>query len=226
MLKAVLCDIDGTLVDSNVLHAEAWVRAFAHFGYRFRLDDVLHQIGKGGDQLIPHYIPSDRLAELEEPIKKFRKDLFHEQYFDRIKAFPGARVLLEKMRRAGLCIALASSDDKEDLGRLKRIAQIEDLVEEETAGEDADKSKPHPDIFEAALDRLRVDSSEAMALGDTPWDIEAAAKAGLPTVAVTSGGWVEDQLRAAGAIAVYQGVADIAERFENSEFNAATSRSS
>ncbi|HEY6990250.1 MAG TPA: HAD family hydrolase [Bryobacteraceae bacterium] len=226
MLKAVLCDIDGTLVDSNVLHAEAWVRAFAHFGYRFSLDDVLHQIGKGGDQLIPHYVPSDRLADLEEPIKKFRKDLFHEQYFDRIKAFPGSRALIEKMRRAGLRIALASSADKEDLGRLKRIAQIEDLVEEETAGEDADKSKPHPDIFKAALDRLRVDSSEAMALGDTPWDIEAAAKAGLPTVAVTSGGWAEDQLRTAGAIAVYKGVAEIAERFERSEFNAGTSRSS
>jgi len=226
MLKAVLCDIDGTLVDSNLLHAEAWVRAFAHFGYHFSRDDVLHQIGKGGDQLIPHYIPSDRLPELEEPIKKFRKTLFHEQYFDRIRAFPGARALLEKMRSVGLRIALASSADKEDLSRLKRIAQIEDLVEDETAGEDAEKSKPHPDIFEAALARLRILASEAMALGDTPWDIQAAAKAGLPAVAVTSGGWAEDQLRAAGAIAVYQGVADIAERFENSEFNAATSLSS
>jgi HAD superfamily hydrolase (TIGR01509 family) len=219
MLKAVLCDIDGTLVDSNALHAEAWVRAFAHFGYRFTRNDILHQIGKGGDQLIPYYIPADRLPELEEPIKEFRKALFHAEYFDRIKPFPGARALLEKMRHAGLRIALASSADKEDLSRLKRIAQIEGMVEEETASEDAPKSKPHPDIFQATLARLQVKPAEAIALGDTPWDIQAAGKTGIATVAVTSGGWAEDQLYAAGAIAVYDGVAKIAETFEQSEFS-------
>jgi HAD superfamily hydrolase (TIGR01509 family) len=219
MLKAVLCDIDGTLVDSNVLHAEAWVRAFAHFGYNFTRNDILHQIGKGGDQLIPHYIPADRLPELEGPIQKFRKELFHAQYFDQIKPFPGARNLLEKMRHAGLRIALATSADKEDLSRLKRIADIEDLVEEETASEDAQKSKPHPDIFQAALVRLQVEPSAAMALGDTPWDVQAAGNTGISTVAVTSGGWDEDQLYTAGAIAVYEGVAKIAEVFERSEFS-------
>jgi HAD superfamily hydrolase (TIGR01509 family) len=219
MLKAVLCDIDGTLVDSNVLHAEAWVQAFAHFGYNFTRTDILHQIGKGGDQLIPHYIPADRLPELEEPIKTFRKELFHAQYFDRIKPFPGARALLEKMRHAGLRIALATSADKEDLGRLKRIAGIADLVEEETASEDAQKSKPHPDIFQAALVRLQVESSAAIALGDTPWDVQAAGNTGISTMAVTSGGWDEDQLYTAGAIAVYEGVAKIAEVFERSEFS-------
>ena len=102
MLKAVLCDIDGTLVDSNTLHAEAWMRTFAKFGYNFSLDDLLHQIGKGGDQLIPHYIPSDQLPQLKDPMEKYRKELFHAEYFGRIRPFPGARALLQKMRAAGL----------------------------------------------------------------------------------------------------------------------------
>ncbi len=219
MLRAVLCDIDGTLVDSNGLHAEAWVRTFAHFGYTFTQDEILHQIGKGGDQLIPHFVPGDRLPELEEPIKKFRKILFHDQYFNRIKAFPGARDVLLKMRQAGLRIALATSADKEDLSKLKRVAEIEDLVEEETASDDARKSKPHPDIFQAALHRLQVRAPEAIALGDTPWDVEAARKAGVRTIAVTSGGWTEDELYSAGAIAVYKGVRELSETFEQSDFS-------
>jgi HAD superfamily hydrolase (TIGR01509 family) len=219
MVKAALCDIDGTLVDSNTLHAEAWVRTFAKFGYQFSLDDLLHQIGKGGDQLIPHYIPSDRLPHLKEPIEKFRKELFHAEYFDRIRPFPGARSLLQKMRAAGLRVAVASSASRDDLDKLKAIARIEDLVEEETTRDDAAKSKPQPDIFQAALDRLKVQPSEAMALGDTPWDIEAAKRAGVNTVAVTSGGWSEEQLSSAGAIAVYKDVAELADRFEQSEFS-------
>lgn len=218
MLKAVLCDIDGTLVDSNAQHAEAWVRAFAHFGFRFTFEDILHQIGKGGDQLLPHYIPVEQLSQLEEPIKKYRKALFQTQYFDQLKAFPGARTLLQKMRQAGLRIGLATSADKGDLARLKRIAEIEDLVEDETTSDDAEKSKPHPDIFQVALARLRVQPSEAMALGDTPWDIEAAKGAQINTVAVTSGGWTEPQLYSAGAIAVYADVAELAAEFERSEF--------
>jgi HAD superfamily hydrolase (TIGR01509 family) len=219
MLKAVLCDIDGTLVDSNALHAEAWMRTFAHFGYTFTFEDILHQIGKGGDQLIPHYISAEQLPQVEKRIKTYRKDLFQAEYFDRIKGIPGSRALLRKMREAGLRIALASSADEEDLPRLKSIAEIEDLVEEETASDDAEQSKPHPDIFQAALARLRVQPSEAMALGDTPWDIEAAKNAGINTVAVTSGGWTEEQLYLAGAIAVYRDVGELADRFEQSEFS-------
>jgi HAD superfamily hydrolase (TIGR01509 family) len=219
MLKAVLCDIDGTLVDSNTLHAEAWMRTFAKFGYNFSLDDLLHQIGKGGDQLIPHYIPSDQLPQLKEPMEKYRKELFHAEYFGRIRPFPGARALLQKMRAAGLRVAVATSASREDLGKLKEIARINDLVEEETTRDDAAQSKPHPDIFNATLDRLKVQPSEAMALGDTPWDIEAAKRAGMSTVAVMNGGWTKEQLFSAGAIAAYKDVAELADRFEQSEFS-------
>ena len=123
------------------------------------------------------------------------------------------------MRQAGLRIALATSADKEDLSKLKRLAEIEDLVEEETASDDARKSKPHPDIFQAALHRLQVRASEAIALGDTPWDVQAARKAGVKTIAVTSGGWTEDELYSAGAIAVYKGVGELSETFEQSDFS-------
>jgi phosphoglycolate phosphatase-like HAD superfamily hydrolase len=116
-------------------------------------------------------------------------------------------------------VAVASSASRDDLGKLKEIAQIEDLVEEETTKDDAEKSKPHPDIFQATLDRLKVQPPEAMALGDTPWDIEAAKRAGVSTVAVTSGGWTKEQLSSAGAIAVYKDVAELADRFEQSEFS-------
>lgn len=222
MLRAALCDIDGTLVNSNVLHAKCWVQAFEHFGYHVGLSEVLRQIGKGGDQLLPHFIAEDHLKALEEPIKKYRKRLFEEKYIDRIEPFPAVRSLLQRMRGAGLRIALASSSDRDHMARLKEIAQITDLVEEETSSADAERSKPNPDIFEAAIDRLGVTSSQCLALGDTPWDIEAALMAGVATVAVTSGGWSRAALNDSGAIAVYADVADLLAKFDSSPFAVAS----
>ncbi|AXC10412.1 putative phosphatase [Acidisarcina polymorpha] len=219
MLEAVLCDMDGTLVDSNALHAEAWSRTFAHFGIVVGFDEALHQIGKGGDQIIPTFVSRESLPRLEKPIKEYRSSLFHREYFNRIKAFPGSRELLLKMRAVGLRIAVASSSEKDDLEKLKEIAGIADLVEKETSSDDANQSKPEPDIFQAALDRLGVQPAEAIALGDTPWDIEAASKAGVPTIAVTSGGWTEEELLQAGAIEVYKDVHEISEMFTKSRLN-------
>jgi HAD superfamily hydrolase (TIGR01509 family) len=220
-IEAVLCDLDGTLVDSNAQHAEAWQRAFEHFGISVSFDAALHQIGEGGDQLIPVFVPQSDLARLQKPIEEYREQLFKSQYFDKIKAFPGARELLQKMKAAGLRIAVASSAGKDDLPRLKEIAGITDLVEKETSSDDAKNSKPAPDIFEAALEHLQLKSSRALALGDTPWDIEAALRSGVKTVAVTSGGWKESELREAGALEVYQDVHQIAVSFENSAFSTA-----
>jgi HAD superfamily hydrolase (TIGR01509 family) len=217
MLKAVLCDIDGTLVDSNAQHAEAWRLTFAHFGIEVKFEDVLRQIGKGADQLLPEFVPARDLPRLEKPLKEYRKDLFHREFFDKLKAFPGSRELLERMRGSGLRVAVASSSNKEDLGRLKEIAGISDLVEKETSASDADKSKPEPDIFQATLERLRIEPEQSIALGDTRWDVEAAAKAGVSTIAVTSGGaWTAEELRVAGAIEIYKDVADLTAQFDSS----------
>ena len=218
MIQAVLCDLDGTLVDSNALHAEAWQKTFEHFGYKVTFDEALHQIGKGGDQLIPVFVPEEDRARLTDEIEKYRKDLFHSQYFDKIKAFPGSRELLKKMKAAGLRIAIASSASKEDLEKLEKIADIADLVEKHTSSDDAEVSKPAPDIFQAALKQLGVDATSTLALGDTPWDIQAGQQAGVKTVALTCGGWTEPQLREAGAIEVYRDPLDLAAKFTDSAF--------
>lgn len=217
--QAVLCDIDGTLLDSNAQHAEAWQKTFQHFGISTTFEQVLHQIGKGGDHLIPVFVPESDRTRLQKPLEEYRKDLFRRDYLPGIKAFPGARDLLVKMKAAGIRIAIASSSNKDDLKRFKKIANITDLIDEETSADDAERSKPEPDIFQATLHRLKLPADRVLALGDTPWDIEAAGKAGVKTVAVTSGGWSEQDLRAAGAIAIYPSVAEISQDFNRSPFS-------
>jgi HAD superfamily hydrolase (TIGR01509 family) len=217
-LKAVLLDIDGTLLDSNSFHAESWVRTLEHFGYNTTFDAVVKQIGKGGEYLLPNFVPADKLRSQEEKINAFRKSLFHREYIDRIVPFADARRLLELMRKRSLRIAVATSSEKSDLEVFKTLLKIHDLVEEDATSDDAEKPKPEPDIFRAALNFLGVDPGEALALGDTPWDVEAAGKAGIGTVAVQSGGWQKGQLQDAGAIAVYADVADIVRNFEQSPF--------
>lgn len=211
--QAVLCDLDGTLLDSNSQHAEAWQKAFEHFGISTTFEQVLHQIGKGGDNLIPVFVPERDRRRLQEPLEEYRKELYRREYLPHIKAFPGARDLLLKMKAIGIRIALASSSNKEDLKKYKEIADITDLVDEETSSDDTEHSKPAPDIFQASLDRLKLPADSVIALGDTPWDIEAAGKAGVKTIAVTSGGWSEQDLREAGAIAVYPSVAELSQNF-------------
>ncbi len=219
MLKAVLCDLDGTLLDSNELHAAAWQRTFENFGYHVTFDEVLHQIGKGGDQLIPVFVPENDRERMQKAIEEFRKNLFHAEYFDKIRPFPDARELLLKMKDRGLRIAIASSASKEDLEKLEKIADISDLVEKETSSDDAQTSKPAPDIFQAALERLGIGGAESIALGDTQWDVEAALKAGVKTVALTCGGWTEEQLTRAGALAVYRDPAELKAKFDQSAFS-------
>jgi HAD superfamily hydrolase (TIGR01509 family) len=215
--EAVLRDLDGTLLDSNAQHAWAWQKAFGHFGISATFDQVIHQIGKGGDNLIPAFVAESDRSRLQKPLEDYRKQVFRSEYLPHIKAFPGARDVLQKMKAAGMRIALASSSNKDDLKKFKEIANISDLVDEETSADDADRSKPAPDIFQATLDRLKLSPERVLALGDTPWDIEAAAKAGVKTVAVTSG-WSENDLRQAGAIEVYRSVTELSQEFDHSAF--------
>ncbi|SEC33533.1 HAD family hydrolase [Terriglobus roseus] len=217
-IKAVLCDLDGTLLDSNAFHAESWQRTLEHFGFSVDFETVVKQIGKGGEYLLPQFVPADKLPLLEKEINAFRKKLFHREYIDRIVPFADARRLLERMRQRGLRIAVATSSEKEDLEAFKTILKIHDLIEEDATADDADKPKPEPDIFQAALKLLKIEPAEALALGDTPWDVQAASKAGVRTVAVQSGGWRKEDLRDAGALAVYVDVADIVRNFDNSPF--------
>jgi len=216
MIEALLCDIDGTLVESNWLHAEAWQQAFAGMGIELEKEDVRRQIGKGGDELIPVYVPWWKRRQVEEPLKAYRKFIFQQDYLAKVKALPGARELLVKVKESGIRVALASSADKDELQIYKRIVGMEELVEKETSANDASKSKPHPDIFEAALHRLKLPAKKCMALGDTPYDAEAAGKAGMRTIGVTTGGWSREELMDAGCVEAYESVAELLERFAES----------
>ena len=215
MLKAIIFDVDGTLIDSVDAHAEAWQRAFAEHGVELDYDAVRSQIGKGGDQLLPVFLPDDEVEGKGARIDERRSDLVKNDYIDGLKAFPQVRSLFEKAKGAGLTIALASSAKGEELKVYKRKADIEGLVGEETSSDDAEKSKPHGDIFQAALDRLSgIDPSEAIVVGDTPYDAEAAAKVGVRTVGVLCGGFAEADLREGGAVAIFRDPADILARWD------------
>ena len=216
MIEALLSDIDGTLVDSNWLHAEAWQKSFEIIGINLELEAVRRQIGKGGDQLIPIFVPWWKRPAVEQPLEAYRKFLFQTQYLAQVRPLPRVREFLVSIQKHGIRVALASSASREDLLAYKKIARIEDLVDSDTSANDAARSKPHPDIFAASLHKLGVAPQNALALGDTPYDAEAAGKAGVSTIGVTTGGWDEAELLDAGCIEVYRDVSDLLDRFEQS----------
>ena len=217
MLKAVIFDIDGTLVDSVDLHARAWQEAFARYGKQVDFERVRSQIGKGGDQLMPVFFTREELDEFGAEMEEWRGRHFKREYLPRVRAFPRVRELFERVRADGRRIVLASSAKQEELKEYKRIADIGDLVEDETSADDAERSKPHPDIFEAALAGLKdVSPAEALVVGDTPYDAEAAGKAGLRTVGLLCGGFPAEALRAAGCITLYDSPADLLARYADS----------
>ncbi len=216
MAKAIIFDIDGTLLDSVDLHAQAWQEAFHHFGHDIPFDQIRSQIGKGGDQLLPVFLSEAELKERGKELEKYRGDLFKRKYLSQVKPFPCVRELFQKVKGEGQKIALASSAKSDELKKFEEIANIEDLVEVETSSADAKRSKPHPDIFEAALDRLGdgVRPDDAIVVGDSPHDAEAAKRAGLRTVGVLCGGFPEKDLRSAGCIAIYDGPEELLNRYE------------
>ena len=216
MIKALLCDIDGTLVESNWLHAEAWQKSFAVIGVELELDALRRQIGKGGDELVPVFVPWWKEKCVAEPLKAYRKHLFETEFLSQVKPLPRAKEFLERLKAAGIRLSLATSASTKDLEIYKKIVGMEDLIEEQSSADDADRSKPHPDIFQAALKRLGLKPEEVLALGDTPYDAEAAGRAGIWTIGVCSGGWNREDLLAAGCMEVYEDVAELLERFEES----------
>src|SRR3954471_10094418 len=210
MTKAVIFDIDGTLIDTVDLHARAWVEALEHFGVEVAFDDMRVQIGKGGDQILPGLLPPDLIESRGEEIQQFRTDLFARKYMPQAKAFPGVRELFERIRASGQRAVLASSGKAEEVARYKEIAGIADLIDAATSSDDAERSKPFPDIFAAALKQLPgLNPSDAVVVGDTPYDAEAARTAGMKTVGVLCGGFAEDALRSAGCVAVYRDPEDL-----------------
>jgi HAD superfamily hydrolase (TIGR01509 family) len=214
--KAVIFDIDGTILDSVDLHAKAWQEAFEHFGYSFPFETIRSQIGKGGDQLLPVFLSPEEQKSKGDEIKEYRGELFKKKYLGQVTPFPGVRDLFLKIKSNGQRNALASSAKGDELGIFAKIAGVDDLLDTSTSSADAEKSKPHPDIFEAALAKLgdSVDRSTAVVVGDSPHDAEAAKRAGLRMVGVLCGGFAEGDLRAAGAESIYSSPKELFERFD------------
>jgi len=213
-VRGVLLDVDGTLVDSNDAHAHAWVKAFAEHGIDVAFEDVRRLIGMGGDKVL------DKLAGLQEDdpkakrISARRKEIFKQEYLPSLKPFPRARDLLSAMRSKGLRLVAASSAKKDELKGLLAVVGAEDLLQEQTSSDDAEESKPDPDIVAAALEKIGLPAGEVVMLGDTPYDVEAAGRAKVPTIALTCGGWDREDLE--GAVAIYADPADLLEHIDAS----------
>ena len=217
MPEAVIFDVDGTLIDSVDLHAKSWVDAFHDYGHEVGFEEVRKQIGKGGDQLMPVFLSEDQLDAMGDDLEEHRGKILKERYLPQVTAFPQVRELLQRLEADGKQIALASSAKQDELATYKQAAQIEDLIDEETSSDDAESSKPDPDIFQAAIKRLGGKSpGQVVVVGDTPYDAEAAAKAGLRAIGLLCGGWSEDELKQAGCIAVYKDPADLLAHYAES----------
>jgi HAD superfamily hydrolase (TIGR01509 family) len=215
-VRAVLFDIDGTLVDSNDMHVLAWQEAFATVGASFDAEAVHSQIGKGTDMLVPHFLP-DADEGLQETLGKAHGDIFKSKYLHQVKPFPGAHDLLARTHAAGQTVVLASSASSEELKHYVGLLDAQAFVSETTSADDVENTKPAPDIFAVALKKIApVVPDEVLVVGDTPYDVEAAAKCGIRTVALRSGKFADDLLRDAGAIALYDDVAALLRGYDKS----------
>jgi HAD superfamily hydrolase (TIGR01509 family) len=214
-LAGVILDVDGTLVLSNDAHANAWVEAFADHGYEVSFDRLRPLMGMGGDQIIPLLVPELKSeAGISKQITERRKALILSKYGDRLSPTNGARDLVQKMQSAGLRLVIASSATEQEMGLLLKIAQVDDLLPDFVTSNDAKASKPNPDIVEAALSKADLAPDQTVMLGDTPYDIESAAKTGVGVIAFRTGGFSDEELE--GAIAIYNDPADLLAHYSES----------
>ena len=218
-MRAALFDVDGTLVNSVDLHAKAWQDTFQHFGHTLPVHKIRAQIGKGGDQLMPVFLTKEEVERKGEEIQQYRGELFEKEFLHQVRPFPGVRDLFQRLLADRWKIALASSAKGEELETYKKITRIDDLLETEASADDVDKSKPFPDIFLAAADQLgQVSPQDCVVVGDSPYDAEAAGKAGMRRVGFLCGGFPQEKLREAGFEVLYRDPADLLEQYEKSLF--------
>lgn len=214
-MLAFIFDIDGTLVDSNELHVDSWDRAFRRFGKQFPREKLRAQIGKGTDQYLPEFLTPDEIERFGKELDDYRSDLFRKEYLPQVRPFPKVRELFQRIRDDDKRIMLASSGKKADTKYNIDLLKIGDLIDGYVSGDDADQSKPAPDIFAASLEKLDgISPADAVTIGDTRFDVEAAAKAGVETIALLCGGTSESVLREAGAIAIYRDPADLLANYD------------
>jgi HAD superfamily hydrolase (TIGR01509 family) len=215
-IKAVLFDIDGTLVDSNDQHVLAWEEVFAGEGAHFDRQVIHDQIGKGADNLVPTLLPGTD-EDTHERLGDAHGEVFKARFLQGIKPFPGARDLIARVYAAGQQVVLASSAAKSELEHYTDLLDVSNLVSAATSADDVENTKPAPDIFSTALKKIApLGPKDVVVVGDTPYDIDAAGKCGIATVALRSGKFSDESLREAGAICIYDDVAALLADYENS----------
>ena len=214
-LRAAILDIDGTLIDTNDAHAHAWVDVCQEFGRPIAFGQVRPLIGMGGDKVLPRLTGLEEESDEGKRLKARRGEIFRERYLPSCRPFPKSRELLERMRDDGMRLVVATSASKDDMAALLKTIGVEDLIEARTSSSDAEESKPDPDIVQAALASADVGPGEAVMLGDTPYDVEASGRAGVPCIALRCGGWWKDE-DFREAVAIYDDPADLLARYDES----------
>jgi HAD superfamily hydrolase (TIGR01509 family) len=213
-LRAVLFDIDGTLVDSNYLHVDTWDRALAEAGIPAPVWRIHRSIGMDSKKLL-QAVAGDAPDDVAEGAKE-QHGRYYKENADRLRPFAGARDLLRAIDGLGLQVVLATSAPEDELEILRKVLDVDDAVSEATSAGDVGTAKPEPDIIQVALDKAEVAAEEAVIVGDTVWDVEAAGRAGVPAIGVLSGGVSEAELRDAGAVEVYDDVAALLDALSSS----------
>jgi HAD superfamily hydrolase (TIGR01509 family) len=211
-VTAALFDVDGTLVDTNYLHAVTWWEAFGQAGHGVAMTDIHRAIGMGSDQLLDRLLPADRDRDADAGIRAAHSTLYA-TYWSRLRPFPGAADLLRACKQRGLAVVLASSADEPEFKALRAALDAEDAIDAATFAGDVESSKPAPDLVEAALGKAGVPAGEAVFIGDTVWDIQACRKAGVPCIGLLSGGISRDELTTAGAVETYPGPGELLAAF-------------
>lgn len=214
MMRTILLDVDGTLVDSNDLHAESWVAALKQHGVDVSFARVRSLIGMGGDKLIPELTGHAKESREGKALSDLRQQLFLDEYVDQVRALPGARALVERIRDAGHRVVVATSANTREVERLLQRGNLSDLLPLRTTSDDASRSKPDPDIVQAGLALAGVAAREALMIGDTPYDLKAAARASVGFIGLRSGGYDDHALR--GALAIYAHPAELCAHFNKS----------
>jgi HAD superfamily hydrolase (TIGR01549 family) len=209
--QAALLDVDGTLIDSNYHHALAWYRAFRRSGIVLPLWRIHRHVGMGGDQLVPALVGKRMNRERGEELRAGR-DEEYAQLIGEVAPLEGARELITDLKQRGLTVVLASSAPQDEIDHYLELLDARELADAWTTDDDVEATKPEPDLVQAALEKAGTE--EAVMVGDTPWDVEAARKAGLETICVITGGFSEQELRDAGAVAVFESVEELRKRLE------------
>jgi HAD superfamily hydrolase (TIGR01509 family) len=213
--RGILFDVDGTLIDSSYIHTISWWGAFRQQDYDIPMASIHRFVGMGGDRLVDSLLPADRDRSLDSEIMASHGALYA-SHWPELRRLDGAKELLAQCHATGLAVALASSARKKDLQVMKATLDADAFIDAATSANDADESKPAPDILVAALEAIGVEAADAVFVGDAVWDMKAAAALGIPAIAVTCGGVSASELRDAGAVEVYEGPRDLLENLTSS----------